>query len=129
MNELDRLNRRIDKLTQKKDELLKQLRKKCKHLRLIEIEYSYLYCGAPPFRICADCGAEERGWRCGYMVLVLKNEGTNIPHGVKRAIIKTTRSYKTFCSYRKEGPLYEVGQSHPNFQKGGFKTYKQLTAT
>lgn len=128
MKELERLNRQIIELTEKRDDLLNQLRKKCKHLRLVEIDYSCLYSGAPPFRICADCGAEERGWYCGYQVLALRSERTDIPRGVERAIIQTTRSANVFYSYRKRGPLYKAGQSHPNFEGGGFKTYKQLTA-
>ena len=128
MNKLKRLNRQVIELTAKRDGALKQLRKKCKHLILVELDYSCAYSGAPPFRICADCGAEERGWHCGYQVLALRSERTDIPRGVERVIIRTTRSTDVFYSYRKSGPLYMVGQSHPNFEGGGVKTYKQLTA-
>lgn len=128
MKELERLNKQIIELTEKRDSVLKELRKKCQHLRLVEVNYSRLYSGAPPFRICADCGAEEEGWYCGYQVLALRSERTDIPDGVERAIIETTQSANIFYSYRKRGPLYMVGQSHPNFRGGGVKTYKQLTA-
>lgn len=127
MKDLEKLNRQIIELTEKRDDALKQLRKKCQHLRLVEIYYLCLYSNAPPFRICADCGAEERGWHCGYQVLALRSERTDIPRGVKRAIIKTTLSADVFYSYRKPGPLYWVGQSHPSFEGGGVRTYKQLT--
>jgi len=126
--ELDAMNRQITDLTKKRDKLLRKLRKECRHLRLVEVNYSRLYSRAPPFRICADCGAEERGWYCGYQVLALRSERTDIPSGVERAIIRTTESTDIFYSYRKSGPLYLVGQSHPNFEGGGVKTYKQLTA-
>lgn len=125
--ELDAMNRQLEDLTKKRDKLLRKLRKECKHLRLVEIDHACLYSSAPPFRICADCGAEERGWYCGYQVLALRSERIDIPRGVERAIIKTAKSSDIFYSYRKSGPLYLVGQSHPNFEGGGFKTYKQLT--
>ena len=128
MKELESLNIQIDRLTEKRDAALKQLREKCKHLRLVEIDHSCLYSSAPPFRICADCGAEERGWYCGYQVLALNSERTGIPRGIERAIIRATRNSDVFYSYRKKGPIYQVGQSHPNFEGGGVKTYKQLTA-
>lgn len=128
MEELERLNRQIIELTEKRDNALKQLRKQCQHLRLVELDYSCAYDNAPPFRICIDCGAEERGWYCGYHVLVLRSERTDIPRGIERAVIKSTRSASVLYSYRKSGPLYRVGQSHPNFEGGGVKTYQQLTA-
>ncbi|OGN02723.1 MAG: hypothetical protein A2655_03375 [Candidatus Yanofskybacteria bacterium RIFCSPHIGHO2_01_FULL_43_42] len=116
---LNAMNCQIANLTKKRNDLLRELRKKCKHLRLVELDYSCAYSGAPPFRICADCGAEERGWYCGYQVLALRSERTDISRGVERAIIRTTRSADIFYSYRKSGPLYYVGQSHPNFKGGG----------
>ena len=128
MKKLDRLNRQVIELTKKRDDALEQLRKKCQHLRLVEVNYSCLYSDAPPFRICVDCGAEERGWYCGYQVLALMSERADIPRGVEHVIIKTTQSADVFYSYRKSGPLYMVGQSHPNFEGGGVKTYQQLTA-
>ncbi len=125
--QLDRINQRIVNLTKKRNDLLCKLRKECKHLRLVELDYSCAYSGAPPFRICADCGAEEQGWYCGYHVLALRSERTDIPRGVERTIVRTTRSAKVFYSYRKNGPVYRVGQSHPNFSSGGYKSYQQLT--
>lgn len=124
---LDSLNKEVVDLTKKRNRKLKQLRERCKHLRLVEIGHSCLYSCAPPFRVCADCGAEERGWYCGYQVLSLRNERTDIPRGVERVVIRETRSRDVFYSYRKTGPLYFVGQSHPNFEGGGSKSYKQLT--
>ena len=128
MKRLENLNRQVIRLTEKRDAVLKQLREKCKHLRLVEVDYACLYYNASPFRICADCGAEERGWHCGYQVLALRSEIADIPRGVERVIIRTTRISDVFYSYRKNGPIYLVGQSHPNFEGGGVKTYKQLTA-
>ncbi|MBI2064816.1 MAG: hypothetical protein HYT62_02040 [Candidatus Yanofskybacteria bacterium] len=123
------LNRRITELIEERNALIRQLRRGCKHLRLVEIAYDCLYSGAPPFRICADCGAEERGWHCGYKVLALRSECTNIllPE-VERAIIRITSDSAVFYSYRKDGPLYRVGQSHPNFVGIGRKIYEQLTS-
>jgi len=45
----------------------------CEHKNTTEIEYKhdpYGYNHTPPYRICADCGFAERGWGCGYQILV-----------------------------------------------------------
>lgn len=123
MTKLERLNQRVIELTAKRDAALRELRSKCKHTQLMESNG-----GGRPWRICVDCGAEEEGWYCGYHVLILTEEYLaprlrgKAPGG---ALVGTTSNW---TRYRKEGPLYRVGQSHPNFAGGGFKTYEQLTA-
>lgn len=120
--ELNIINEEIANLTKQRDNLLRELRKKCNHLRLIELDAN------PPRRICFDCGAEENGWYCGYHVLVMNGDiRLNVPHKEERALIAQTSDTFTFYRYRKGGPLYFVGQSHPNFTGGGIKSYQQLT--
>ncbi|MBU6500878.1 MAG: hypothetical protein KGJ89_02030 [Patescibacteria group bacterium] len=110
--ELDALNKKILELTQQRDNTLRELRKKCNHLRLVEIDSS-----SPPMRICADCGAEERGWYCGYHVLIMSGDTWIDPYKDERTIVKKTSSMSEFNQYRKAGSRYPVGQSHPNFGK------------
>ena len=119
---IDATNKRISDLKNKRNELLRTFRRKCKHTRLVELDEH------PPRRICADCGAEERGWHCGYQVLVMKGDcGSDVPHKNERVLVQRTSSADVYCGYRQEGTLYLVGQSHPNFAGGGMKSYKQLT--
>lgn len=78
--------------------------------------------------MCMDCGAEERGWYCGYQVLAMSNDATSeAPHKAVRGIFIHTADSIEFFSHRKKGPRFPVGQSHPNFPGGGWKTYEQLT--
>jgi len=119
-DELGSINNRISDLTQQKNDLLRELRRKCNHLRLVELD------AYPPMRICADCGAEERGWYCGYHVLVMVGDTWNVPHKKERVLVKRTVDSAEFYRYRKDGPLYPVGQSHPNFPGGGVRSYEQL---
>ncbi len=124
MTSIERLNKRIEALVAKRDTALRDLRAKCKHLRLVEGEM----CGRKPHRICVDCGAEEDGWYCGWHVLILSGESTFqlLPKGYPGgALIAHTSDW---MKYRKDGPLYFVGQSHPNFERGSVKTFAQLTA-
>jgi len=124
MTNVECLNKRIESLVAKRDKALRELRVKCKHLRLVEGET----CGRKPHRICVDCGAEEDGGYCGWHVLILAEEYTfqRLPKGYPGGAILAHTS--DWIKYRKEGPLYFVGQSHPNFEGGGYKTFKQLTA-
>jgi len=115
------INGRITDLTKQRDNLLGKLRKQCKHLHLVELTAS------PSQRICVDCGAEERGWYCGYHVLVMRDDGHFTPYKQNRVLLQITTSSEVFDSFRKDGPLYLVGQSHPNFKGGGVRNYKQLT--
>ena len=117
---LGAINNQIADLVQQRNNILRELRKQCKHLRLVELTER------PPRRICADCGAEERGWYCGYQVLVMRGDTSAAPHKEERALIQITGASNVFYSFRKNGPLYSVGQSHPNFGEG-VQTYKQLT--
>jgi hypothetical protein len=119
VTKLERLNADIIALTDTRDAVLKALRRECTHLRLAELESS------PPHRMCLDCGAEERGWYCGYQVLALKTERTDCT--VERGVVRKMYNSHNFYSLRKPGPLYLVGQSHPNFAKGGWLTYQDLT--
>ena len=59
---LGAINKQIADLLRQRNGVLRELRKQCKRSRLVELTES------PPRRICADCGAEERGWYCGYHV-------------------------------------------------------------
>lgn len=120
IEKLNAINNKIENLVQQRNNMLCELRKQCKHLRLVELKDS------PPRRICADCGAEERGWYCGYHVLVMRGDTNVAPHKEERALIQITGDSVVFYSFRKHGPLYLVGQSHPNFGEG-IQTYKQLT--
>jgi hypothetical protein len=120
VEKLETTNKQILELTQQRNDILHELRTQCKHLRLVELTDS------PPRRICADCGAEEHGWYCGYHVLVMRDDTHNATHKEERALIQITGDSNIFYSYRKDGPLYPVGQSHKNFG-GGIQTYAQLT--
>lgn len=113
--ELDTMNEKLKRFKQERDELLRKLRKKCKHIRLAEFNRS------PPRRICVDCGAEEKGWYCGYHVLVMTGDTWKAPHKQDQVLVEKTSDSGRFCSYRKDGVLYPVGQSHPNFAGGGKK--------
>jgi hypothetical protein len=109
----------IDRLIKERDVLLRELRLQCKHLRVVECEWvknEYID-SFPPRRICVDCGAEEEGWGCGYQVLFDK-EG--------RHTIRVLNNRDDFYKYRKQGSLYLVGQSHPNWAPGR-QAYEQLT--
>jgi hypothetical protein len=106
---LNELNKKIKELIQERNNTLNEIRKSCTHLRLVELDAS------PPQRLCMDCGAEERGWACGYQELTLLSEQNN--KGISRGIyLKTSVPYE-FYSYRKDGPLYCIGQSAENFFK------------
>ena len=120
-NALHILNKKIADVTKKRNAILSSFRLHCKHLRLVELD------SGPPKRICADCGAEERGWYCGYHVLVMNGDPYEVPHKKDRVIIRRTTDDSVFYGYRQNGPLYPVGQSHPNFPGGGEKSYEQLT--
>lgn len=121
LNELNTINQKISELTRQRNNLLRELRGKCRHLRLVELDDS------PPKRICADCGAEEEGWHCGYQVLVMDGDTWNAPHKKERVLVRRTSDWRKFAEYRKNSPLYHVGQSHPNFERCGPKSYEQLT--
>lgn len=114
------VNNQIATLERQRDSILRQLRKECKHLRLVELTET------PPKRICTDCGAEEEGWYTGYHVLVMRGDTNVAPHKEERALVLRTGDSSVFYSFRKRGPYYPVGQSHPNFG-GGVQTYEQLT--
>jgi hypothetical protein len=118
------LDNEIAELIQRRDETLAEFRKECKHLRLLELTDS------PPMRFCADCDAEERGWHCGYQVLVMDGDGFEAPHWNERGIVRQSPTRDALHPYRKAKatwPRYLVGQSHPSFAGGGIKTYEQLT--
>ena len=121
-NQLTALNKRIADLITQRNNTLRELRQKCRHLRLVELDAS------PPRRMCVDCGAEEDGWGCGYHVLVTSRDFFyRAPHRNERVLVeRTTDGYK-FYKYRQDGPLYLVGQNHPKFVGAGLRTYKQLT--
>lgn len=114
----------IDRLIKERNALLRELRLQCKHLRIVELEWRKNDCTDsffPPRHICADCGAEEEGWGFGYQVL-----GFLFDQGGRR-VIKVLKDPDDFYKYRKQGPLYLVGQSHSNFAEEGRKTYERLT--
>lgn len=117
---LNTINKQMAGLEQQRNKVLSELRRQCKHFRLVELTRS------PPCRICTDCGAEERGWHCGYQVLVMQGDTHAAPHKEERALIQITGDSRVFYGFRKNGPLYLVGQSHPNFG-AGVQTYEQLT--
>jgi hypothetical protein len=120
LTSLSILNIQIDELEARRDILIRELRSECKHLNLVELDAS------PPQRICADCGAEERGWYCGYHVLVMQGDSHTAPHKDKRALVLRTTDPALFYAHRKGVGRYLVGQSHPAFG-GGIQTYEQLT--
>lgn len=122
MSELEKLQERLEELTAERDQELAKVRSNCNHVRLMELDAS------PPMRMCMDCGAEERGWYCGYQVLAMSNDMTSdAPHKAERGIFLRTTDSKMYFSHRKKGPLFRVGQSHPKFRGGGVKTYEELT--
>jgi len=114
------LQKRISSLEQKKEDLVKSLRKQCKHLRIAEFSHD-----SPPERVCVDCGAKESGWYCGYHVLTMPGDLSY--HGEARGIILQAYSRRDLEEFNLPDSLYYVGQSHRNFQGGGIKTYEQLT--
>src|SRR3989344_4712141 len=120
VEKLNAMNNQVADLVRQRNNVLCELRKHCKHLRLVELIES------PPMRICADCGAEERGWYCGYHVLIMRGDTHVAPHKKERALIQITGDSNVFYGFRKDCPLYHVGQSHPNFG-AGVQTYEQLT--
>lgn len=115
MNKLDKLNARLDTAVSERDKALRELRAECAHTRLAEDNSAH-----PPMRICVDCGAEERGWGCGYQVLTLDSESN------KRKVGAGIVAQVDFTEHRLRGPLFRVGQSHKNFGPGR-QTYAQLT--
>lgn len=122
MSRIEELQEQLEKLTTERDQELARVRANCKHVRLIELD------AQPPMRMCLDCGAEERGWYCGYQVLAMSNDSTSdAPHKAERGIVIRTADSHDFYRKRKKGPIFCVGQSHPNFSGGGRKTYEQLT--
>ncbi len=116
---IKKIDEQINLLTRKRNALIHDLRKECKHLKLVELD------GNPPQRICFDCGAEEKGWQCGYHVLVMQGDTWEAPHKHKRAVVLKTTDSSVFARYRKGG-FHGVGQSHPAFQDGGKVSYKIL---
>jgi hypothetical protein len=112
LSEIIKIDNDIIALVSRRNVLLCRFRLSCKHLRVVEFD------GAPPRRICVECGAEEEGWCCGYQVL-----GSNS----RKRIVEQTRNIAMFFSYRKGWPPYFVGQSHKNFLGSGHKTHKELT--
>lgn len=123
MTRLEELCQQIEQLIAERDQELRRVRAACQHLRLVELDTK------PPYRICADCGAEERGWYCGYQVLVMQGDSweRRVPHALERVLIQRTSDSSVFWKYRRSGPRYLVGQSHPVFGFGGTHTYEQLT--
>jgi len=128
IKKINALNDCIAKLVRQRNIVLAEVRRNCKHLRLVELNYRSGWLGtSPPRRICERCGAEEEGWGCGYQVLVTREDFKVDPNKKKRGLVERTSDSDKFYSYRQRGPLYLVGQSHPNFAGGGVKTYEQLT--
>ncbi len=121
--EIEEIDAQIKKLVAQRDRLVAVFRKECKHLRMVQLNAS------PDHRLCVDCGAEERGWHCGYHVLVMDGDThTQVPHKAERGIMRTTSDPQTFYTYRKSHwPRYLVGQSHPSFKNGGILSYEELT--
>jgi hypothetical protein len=117
----DTLVGQVRELEMARNRALRTLREACRHLRLVEFD------AHPPLRICADCGAEERGWSCDYQVLVIPGDTWLAPHKAERSIVLRTSDSAVFYRHRMLGPVYKVGQSHPNFQLRGPRTYTQLT--
>jgi len=70
MTKIERLNKRIEDLTAKRDGELRKLRECCEHVHIAESNG-----GERPWRICIDCGAEEEGRYCGWHVLII-GDGT-----------------------------------------------------
>jgi hypothetical protein len=106
MSTWETLQKQIDELTEKRDEALCEVRKRCKHLRLAELE------SHPPRRMCLDCGAEEDGWGIGYQALAMAEDCTSLePHKAERGSFLRTSDSDKFFQMRKPGPLYLVGQS------------------
>lgn len=130
IKKLKALDDSLAKLVRQRNAALTRVRKNCKHLRLLELEYrksDMLMTTNPPRRICIDCAAEEEGWGCGYHVLVVSGDSHIDPLKEKRAVVERTRDSSKFYGHRRKWPAYFVGQSHPNFAGGGVKTYAQLT--
>lgn len=111
------LDRKLERAVLARDKALRTFRLRCKHLSLAE-EY-----GSPPRRICVTCGATERGWHCGYQVLVLQSERTSkVP---PRAISHPNADRYKLEVFKNDWPVYFVGQSHENFPDSW--DYKALT--
>lgn len=105
-----RLCRLMRTIEDRRNEALAQLRADCKHLRIVELD------GEVPVRICALCGAEERGlWNYSFTALCVAGETGPCPDKHERRLVLGTTDPLEFYSYRKEGPLYPVGRSHPAF--------------
>jgi hypothetical protein len=121
--QLEELNKEIAGLEQCRAELLRQLRGECKHVRLVELTTD-----SRSRRICAECGAEEEGGLRDYRVLSMNGDIGDVPHKIQRVLILRTSNSSIFYDYRKAGPLYFVGQSHPNFKGNYSRTYEELTA-
>jgi hypothetical protein len=130
MTRLQALDKQLEDLQEKRAKALRTFRLRCKHLHIIEEEYKPCDAGRsdPPYRICADCGAIERGWYCGYHVLTTADDTTaKIP---ARKIVQTIKAGQrhTIPVMRNHWPIYYVGQSHANFVGGGVKSYESLIA-
>jgi hypothetical protein len=70
------MHHRIVRLIAKADETRAALRRtirdvvlKCKHEHVAEDD------GAPPWRICLDCGLTDEGWGCGFQFLTNNRKG------------------------------------------------------
>ncbi len=116
---LEALDKALRKAERDRDRCLRQFRLRCKHLRLAETDQQ------PPYRICIDCGAQERGWHCGYQVLCLPGETTRTLAIFKRVIVMPNANRFDLAVLRCQWPLYCVGQSHENFSDKW--DYKSLT--
>ena len=130
MKKLRALDRSVAKLIQERNAALAEVRRNCKHLRLVELDYHKgVFSTNPPRRICKTCGAEEVGCGCGYQVLVTQRERTGeaIKKLKRGATVSRTREGVEFYRYRRGWLCYFVGQSHSNFAGTGQKTYEQLT--
>ena len=83
----------------------------CKHESVVEIPHTsssvYAYT-SPPYKICVDCGFAEKGWDCGYQILVKE------PNALKANVIGKIWSNRTFVvSY----PWRKTGQAPRDAQE------------
>jgi hypothetical protein len=73
LNDIKKLDKRIEDLEKKREAALGKLQSECKHPIGEVIEAHYRQAGyfgpMPPFRVCKSCGYAEDGWGCGYWKL------------------------------------------------------------
>ena len=110
LRSLQRLDKDIQTLAQKRKRVLYTLQANCKHEDLVEADYkSYQFSDSalPPIRACLACGMAEEGWGSGYQVLRHKREVNFIEIGVPRVSRDSLGSLRRglYITDRDKGPL------------------------